>query len=458
MALSSTRRWFLSAALAGLATGLAGCGQRASTQTDQGTNRTGTPAGTQSTDPDSPTNATSVGSVGLETLGTGFEAPLDVTFAPDGDRSYVVDQRGRIYVIDSNGRRDEPFLDLREFIEVGGERGVLGIALHPKFTENRRVFVRYSAPNRSGTPDNYSHTFVLAEFTATDDGLGVDRDSERAILEIPEPQGNHNAGDIAFGPDGHLYVAVGDGGAAGDQGTGHPDDWYGGVAGGSGQDVTENLLGSILRIDVDSEGEDGKAYAIPEGNPLVGREGLDEHYAWGMRNPWKMCFDGADLYVADVGQNRYEEVNLVEKGGNYGWNVREGTHCYGAEECPSGTPANVRGGEPLRDPIVEYPHSGAAVSGNSIIGGHVYRGSAFPDLDGTYLFGDLSAGGQLFAATRPTVESDRDLWATRVIEIAGEDAGKLDRILSFGRDPDGEMYVLGNGADGGGFHRIVPTD
>ena len=458
MAPSSSRRRFLSAMFAGLATGLAGCGQQTNTQTDQGTGGTGTPAGTRSTDTGPTTDTTPVESVGLETLATGFEAPLDVAFAPSGDRSYIVDQMGIVFGHDSSGLREDLFLDLRDSIEVGGEKGVLGLDLHPEFAENRRLFVRYSAPSRSGTPNDYSHTFVLAEFTATDDGLGVDRDSERAILEIPQPQGNHNAGDIAFGPDGYLYVAVGDGGAAGDQGSGHVDDWYDGVGGGNSQDVTENLLGSILRIDVDEEGEDGQAYAIPKDNPLVGQKGLDEHYAWGLRNPWKICFDGGDFYVADVGQNRYEEINLVEKGGNYGWNVREGAHCYNADDCPEETPNSVRGGEPLQDPIVEYPHSGAEVSGNSIIGGHVYRGSAFADLDGTYIFGDLNAGGQLFAATRPTVESDRDFWPTRVIQVADEDAGKLDRILSFGRDPNGEMYVLGTGENGGGFHRIVPDE
>ena len=457
---SPSRRRVLEIALAGATAGLAGCGQPANPNTTQPTDST-----TQQTDGTEPTataespetdetqNGSLPKSVGLETLATGLRAPVGMAFVPDGDLRYVVDQEGVIYVHDADGLREEPLLDLRDSIEFGGEKGLLGIALHPNFAENRRLFVRYSAPSRSGTPANYSHTFVLAEFEAGADGKSADLDSERTILEIPEPQGNHNAGAIAFGPDGYLYVAVGDGGSGGDQGSGHVDDWYDAVGGGNGQDVTENLLGSILRIDVDSE-TNGKAYAIPEDNPLVGQDGLDEHYAWGLRNPWKISFDGEDLFVADVGQSAYEEVNLVEKGGNYGWNVREGTHCYGAENCPGETPENVRGGEPLADPVIEYPHSGSPVSGVSIIGGYVYRGSALPELQEAYIFGDLNANGRLFAATR----SEEGLWPTQVVEVSGDGAARLDRILSFGRDPDGEVYVLGTGDDGGGVHRIVPTE
>jgi glucose/arabinose dehydrogenase len=437
------RRTFLATALSGTAVGLAGCSGEPNTGPTDGGD--GTPG-----DTDTSAEGTSDGGapdrVALETLATGFRAPVDVVF-PTADRQYVADQTGVVRVVDEDGPRPDPLLDLRDAVEAGGEKGLLGLALHPEFESNRRLFVRYSAPSRPGTPSNYSHTFVLAEFTVRDDGSTARRASERTILEIPEPQGNHNAGAIVFGPDGHLYVTVGDGGAGGDQGTGHVDDWYGKVAGGNGQDVTENLLGSILRIDVDA----GDPYAIPDDNPLVGRTGLDEHYAWGFRNPWRMSFDGSDLYVGDVGQNAYEEVTLVERGTNHGWNVKEGTHCYGADSCPD--EARVRGGERLVDPIVEYPHSGGGVSGISVIGGHVYRGSAFPGLDGTYLFGDLNANGRLFAATRR--EDGR--WPTRVLPVVDGDAGALRRLLSFGQDREGEVYVLGTGDDGGGLHRLVPA-
>jgi len=469
---TSTRRRFLSVAAAGFAAGLAGCsGSGSDPGTGDGTDtpdrrtestanptRTGTPRPTEAgTETGTGTRTVATGSppasVGLETLADGLQAPVGVAFATDADRRYVIEQGGIAHVHEAGGPRDEPFLDLRDSIERGGEKGLLGLALHPGFAENRRLFVRYSAPRRPGTPRNYSHTFVLAEFEASADGRRVRRDSERTVLEIPEPQGNHNAGDLAFGPDGHLYVAVGDGGSGGDRGRGHVEDWYDANEGGNGQDVTENLLGSVLRIDVDGR-DDGEAYAIPEDNPLVGREGLDEHFAWGLRNPWRMSFDGKELYVGDVGQNSYEEVSLVTRGGNYGWNVKEGSHCFGTDDCPDGTPPDVRGGEPLVDPVVEYAHTGGELTGGSVIGGYVYRGSALPGLFGRYVFGDLNAGGRLFVATPSDGEG---LWETTVVEVAGSDAEKLERVLSFGRDPDGDVYVLGTGSSGGGLHRIVPA-
>jgi glucose/arabinose dehydrogenase len=441
------RRRFLAAVGTGLAGGVAGCGSAAPTgsdapadPTDGGLDATGSPA----TAP----GGGRVDAVGLETLADGLDSPLAVAFAPDADRRYVAERPGRLRVHGPDGLRERPLLDITDAVVTGSERGLLGLALHPDFDENRRLYVRYSAPRRAGTPPAYSHTFVLAEFTADRDGLRVDSDTERTLLEIPEPQGNHNAGDLAFGPDGYLYVPVGDGGGGGDRGRGHVEDWYDAVAGGNGQDVTENRLGSVLRIDVDGR-DGGKPYAVPGDNPLVGRAGFDEQYAWGFRNPWRLSFDGDDLFVGDVGQSRYEEVDLVERGGNYGWNVREGTHCYGAESCPDGTPDSVRGGERLREPILEYSHSGGAVSGVSVIGGVVYRGDALPGLRGTYLFGDYAAGGRLFAATRP---DDGGRWPVRVVDVEA-DAGGLDRLLSFGRDDDGEAYVLGSG----GLHRVVPV-
>ncbi|MDY6765412.1 MAG: PQQ-dependent sugar dehydrogenase [Halobacteria archaeon] len=459
------RREFLKAVLAGSTVGLAGCTQSdgAPNTNDSSDGTDGTPPGSNNTngqdgdgttdgDDNGTTDGTQPNSVGLETLATGMRAPLDVAFVPNSEIRYIADQTGLIYTLESGDLRDQPLLDLRDKAEFGGEKGLLGIALHPNFAENDRLFVRYSAPRRKDTPSNYSHTFVLAEFEVTDDRRKAKRDSERTVLEIPEPQSNHNAGDIVFGPDDYLYIAVGDGGAGGDIGRGHVEDWYNAVGGGNGQDVTENLLGSILRIDVDDR-EDGKGYAIPDDNPLVGEAGLDEHYAWGLRNPWRMSFDGDDFFVGDVGQNRYEEVDLVEKGGNYGWNVKEGTHCYGADNCPDRTPDSIRGGEPLIDPIIEYPHSGAPVSGRSVIGGYVYRGSALPEMDGTYIFGDLVANGRLFGATRP---DDGGMWPTRVIEVADNDSEKISRVLSFGQDNEGEVYVLGTGSGGGGLHRLVP--
>ena len=433
------RRQYLSA-VGALVTGLAGCSE--SSSPSDGAADDPTPTGTVSGLPDA---------VGLEAVATGLRAPLDIAFAPDADRRYVAQQQGIIRVHESDGLRSRPLLDIRDQVTAGGEKGLLGIALHPDFASNRRLFVRYSSPPRDGTPAAYSHTFVLAEFRVAEDGRSVRPDSERTILEIPEPQSNHNAGAIVFGADGYLYVAVGDGGAGGDQGRGHVDDWYDRVGGGNGQDVQANLLGSILRIDVDGGPENG--YAVPDDNPLVDGPGLDEHYAWGLRNPWRLAVDGDDLYAGDVGQNEYEEVDRIVAGGNYGWNVKEGTHCFTAGSCPDSTPDDVRGGEALRDPVVEYPHGNAEVSGISVIIGNVYRGSAIPGLAGQFVFGDYVAGGRLFVAT----PQDGDgLWPTAAVPITEADAGNLQQILSFGRDGS-EMYVLGIGENGGGVYRLVPA-
>jgi len=391
---------------------------------------TGTEAGTETTTPP-PLEGLSVSA---ERLATGFTSPVAVEAPRPGER-FVVDQTGQVYRHTDDGLDDEAVLDVTDrMVSVGGytEQGLLGLAFHPEYASNGRVFVRYSAPPRDGTPQGYSHTFVLAEFRADPDTGAVDPASERTILEIPQPQGNHNAGAVSFGPDGYLYVAVGDGGAGDDQGNGHVDDWYDAVDGGNGQDVTENLLGSVLRIDVNDEG-DGQNYAVPDDNPLVGAEGLDEQYAWGFRNPWRISFgpDGR-LFVADVGQRQWEEVNVVERGRNYGWNVREGTHCFGAENCPSEAP----GGNPLRDPVIEYPHGGQPVSGIAVIGGYLYDGEAIPDLRGRYVFADWRAEGRLFVAA----EDSDGLWPTATLSVdADEQFGP--NVLSFGRTPAGELLV-----------------
>jgi glucose/arabinose dehydrogenase len=444
-----TRRRFLRSTLAVGAIGSAGCagnGSDGSSPTITGTaDEFGDASG-------SPTPSTDDGfPVQLQAVARGFTSPIDLAFSDDSE-IYVADQPGIVYRAVAD---DSPvFLDLREqVVEIGGysERGLLGLTLHPNFSSNRRFYVRYSAPRRSDTPSNFSHTFVLSEFRASDDGLRGRPDSERTILELPQPQANHNAGAIAFGPDGYLYVGTGDGGAANDTGTGHVDDWYDRNAGGNGQDITANLLGSILRIDVEGGGSN-RAYGIPEDNPLVGRAGLDEQYAWGFRNPWRFSFTDEELFVADVGQNRFEEVNLVESGGNYGWNVREGAHCFGPDQCPTTT----NEGQRLIDPIIEYPHSGEGPSGIAVIGGYLYTGEAIPGLQGQYVFGDWQANGRLFVATR----RDRGRWATRVMEVANSQA--LQFLLAFGRGSDGELYACTSGqgrvsGQSGGVYRLQPS-
>jgi glucose/arabinose dehydrogenase len=417
---------------------------------------------------------------GVEQVAEGMVSPVGLEPAPDDSgRLFVLDQVGQLYVHDGEQLQDEPFLDVSDMlVDVGGresgpfdERGLLGLAFHPDFQNNGRFFLRLSVPlgdppyvssaQWDERPSEYDHMEVLSEFQASDDLSTADPESETRLLEMPSPQFNHDAGAVAFGPDGYLYVPTGDGGDADDTGLGHVEDWYDANEGGNGQDVTQNLMGGVLRIDVDNEGED-LPYAIPEDNPFAeggefaDYEGLSEYYAWGLRNPWKASFNDGDFHVATNGQNLFEAVYNVENGGNYSWNVKEATHCFSTEspneppeDCPDSTPDDVRGGEPLLDPVIEYPHTdeGRGV-GVSVIGGYMYNNDAISELTGKYVFGDYSRtgadpAGRVFAAT-PS-ESEGELWSLEEVQIQGSPNGQLNKyILSFGRDNDGNVYVLGN--------------
>ena len=420
-----TRRQLLGAGGLALA-GLAGC------SSDSGT---GTPTGTP------------LGDLSLTgtPIATNLTAPVGVVVPREGEY-YIVDQSGHVSFVDGAGADPTTAVDLTDrMADPGGEMGLLGMAVHPEYDGAGRAYLRYSAPLRPSMPAEYSHTFVLSEFEMSEGS--IDPDSERVLLEIPEPQSNHNAGDLAFGPDGYLYIAVGDGGAGSDQGTGHVEDWYDAVDGGNGQDVTENLLGSVLRIDVDDQSGD-RPYGIPDENPLVGTEGLDEQYAWGFRNPWRFSFGPEGrLFVADVGQSSFEEVNIVERGGNYGWNVREGAGCFSASDCPTTGPD----GDPLIDPIIEYPHEGEGVTGISVIGGYLYDGDDIPQLQGQYVFADYLANGRLFVGTE-----GQNGWSATTTPAAflGQN------VLSFGRTPAGELLVCstetaGFDGDSGTVHRLA---
>ncbi|GAA0474619.1 PQQ-dependent sugar dehydrogenase [Halococcus dombrowskii] len=416
--------------------------------------------------------------VRIETVTEGtLTAPLDFGVPPgESGRYFIADRIGQVYVHESGSLNEEPFIDVSDKLtEITGEMGLLGMAFHPNFADNRKFYLRYSAPSREGTPDEFSHTEVLSEFEASEDGSTGNVDSERTILEIPSPYDTHNAGAIVFGPDdGYLYVAMGDGGGAHDTDLGHVSDWYDRNEGGNGQDVTENLLGSILRIDVDSQ-EGDKAYGIPDDNPLVGRDGLNEQFAWGFRNPWRMGFSDGKLFTSDVGQNGFEEIDIVEKNKNYGWNVREGTHCFKPgpegsrnppENCPSKLPSDVRGGEQLIDPVIEYPHSadGQGV-GSAAMGGYLYQRDAIPELQGDYVFGDFRKSketetptGSLLAATPA---EDDGLWDIAELSVENTDSGFVGGyILAMGRDNDDRLYVLTTANPGseatGAVHRIVP--
>jgi hypothetical protein len=278
-------------------------------------------------------------------------------------------------------------------------------------------------------------------------------------LRVDQPQANHNGGTVAFGPDGYLYISLGDGGAANDRGLGHPPR-------GNGQDRT-TILGSLLRLDVNA----GNPYAIPSDNPFVGQEGADEIYAYGFRNPYRFSFDrqSGALYVADAGQNLYEEVSRVSRGGNYGWNLREGAHCFSATS-PNNPPATCTAsgpwGEPLIGPVIEYAHPGQPGGlGLVVVGGYVYRGDAIPALSGNYIFGDWSrsfsrADGQLLAA--PPQPESTGAWPVRQLSITGMES--LNHfVLGFGEDGDGELYLLvsqatGPGGSTGKVFKLVPAN
>lgn len=474
-----TRRRFLAGAAASGAFALTGCLDLVGSDDDA------------ELIPDGPT-------IGLELVADGFVYPTSMVEAPDGTgRLLVTDQVGVIYSVDKETGETSVAADLTDrVVDVEGEfdeRGLLGIACHPDFEDNGRVFVRYSGHRRPGEPSRW-HTEVLSEFTG--DSETIDPDSERELLRFYQPHIIHQGGSVLFGPDGYLYTTTGDGGDVFDD---HEASWYekNPGMGAHSQTTTDNLLGGVIRIDVDTVAGD-RPYGIPDDNPLVDREGhRDEYYAWGFRNPWGASFDGDDLYVADVGQARFEIVNLVEKGGNYGWNIREGTHCIDMDasrdppaECPDETPKDVRGGEPLHGPLIEYPQfhpTGEAFSGefdtdrqygSAVIGGHVYRGSV-DALEGAYVFGDWSQEphgdplGQLFLA-RPRDELEEvhwyfeelDLWGIERITIdADNDVAENDRlhryVASVDEDLDGELYALVTETpnivgETGEIRRIVP--
>jgi hypothetical protein len=290
-------------------------------------------------------------------------------------------------------------------------------------------------------PGGWDHTNYIAEYSATPGEDQATDASERILLSIDHPQSNHNAGMLAFGPDGYLYISVGDGGGANDTDEGH-------VEGGNGQDITENLLGSILRIDVDNT-ED---YGIPGDNPFVGVDGFDEIYAFGLRNPYRFSFDpDGNIIVADAGQELYEEINLVEKGGNYGWNIKEGAHCFdpnNPETSPASCATEDAFGNPLMDPVIEFKNSRSFSDGlgNVSIGGYVYEGSDESDLNGKYIFGVLTqapgtTNGAVFAADRSGTTWDYE--KLNISNTSDNEIGEF--VLGFGKDKSGEVYVLTNG-------------
>jgi len=411
-----------------------------------------------------PVNAT----IDLELVAEGLTAPVLAIEAPDdSDRLFVLDQAGTIRIVTADGDLlNQPFLDVRNrLVNLNpdfDERGLLGLAFHPDFAANGRFFVYYSAPLRAGAPSGYNHTAHIAEYTVSSNPDLANHASERILLQVDEPQFNHNGGTIAFGPDGYLYIALGDGGGADDTGTGHVSDWYDENAGGNGQDIEDNLLGSILRIDVNG----GQPYEVPGDNPFVGETGRDEIWAYGFRNPYRFSFDmlTGDLIVGDVGQNRWEEIDLVERGGNYGWNVMEATHCFDTDNPDADAascPDEGGFGEPLIDPVIEYANANAGGLGIAVVGGFVYRGEEIPSLEDTYIFGDYSHSasvpdGIVFVA----LPAGQSTWAFEELRFGPNDRSLGAYLLGFGQDLKGEVYVLTSERSGptgstGAVYRLV---
>ncbi|MAG98584.1 MAG: hypothetical protein CMM08_18085 [Rhodospirillaceae bacterium] len=419
--------------------------------------------------------------IALELVAEGFAAPLLLIALPDGSgRRFAGDQVGVVYVLDANGsKRETPFLDIRQrmvgLLKAFDERGLLALAFHPDFARNGLFYVNYSAKRRPESPftGKTAYTWRTSEFKVSADPNRADPASERVLLELDWVNRKHNGGGLAFGPDGYLYVGVGDGGGA----HGVPDVYippkrdkddkfrhaeeidedpfkiparfhkYDRYA----QD-TNRLKGKILRLDVD-RGHPG--YAIPPTNLFSGKsEGREEIFAWGFRNPFRISFDrsgNGDMFVSGVAESFWETVYLVDRQGNYGWAIREGRHCYlraRAFDPPKSCPKVGALGEPIRDPIIEYANWSvmrpwskvkAEPMGTANVGGFIYRGSALPALHGKFVFGDFSSriekpSGQLFVSTPPAAW--KSLWSIEKLLQLNV------RLHSLGEDAEGELYLM----------------
>ncbi|MCG3174845.1 MAG: Aldose sugar dehydrogenase YliI [Myxococcota bacterium] len=351
----------------------------------------------------------------------GFVFPLGLEAIPGGRDLAVLEQKGKIWLLRDGRRAETPLLDLSGMVtqfEGFSEQGLLGLAFHPGYPSNRRLFAHYT-DQAGGT--------VLAEFSAAAGSSAVDPATRRILFQVKQPYPNHNGGKLAFGPDGFLYLALGDGGSGGD-----PE--------GNGQKLS-TPLGKILRFDVSKPGQ-----ALPApGNPLAGREGArPEIWHWGLRNPWRFSFDRktGEMFIGDVGQGTWEEVDVVPTGAggrNFGWVIREGFHCFSAAECSS---------EGLTPPVLTYRNTG--FRGNcSITGGHVYRGKRSPRLEGHYFFGDYCSG----AVWSVRIENGRVTAAFDWSQALA--AMRPASISAFGEDADGEIIAIDHRS--GKLWRLAPT-
>lgn len=377
-------------------------------------------------------------------IADGYKKPVFITSYPNNAKLlYIVEQAGLIKLINDGKKLSRPFFDINKRVvnpnRPGDERGLLGFAFHPNHTNNGKFYINYM--------DNDGNT-IVSEFS-TNSELRANHKSERIILKLKQPYGNHNGGDIQFGPDGYLYISIGDGGKAGDPLN-------------AGQDLS-SLFGKIIRIDIEQ-----KPYGIPKSNPFFGqKDKREEIWAWGLRNVWRFSFDKqtGDKYLADVGQNKWEEVNFEpasSKGGlNYGWRIMEANHCYDPKEnCPT---------EGLIKPIIEYPNdanhpafafriieelsfSETDVEGCSVTGGYVYRGQKIKSMQGQYIFGDYCSGN---IWTLKVVNGKAINFKNRTEEINIGGGEFTTYISSFGQDSDGEIYIIDYN---GGIYKLIESD
>ena len=348
----------------------------------------------------------------LEQVAKGLAFPLYLTAPPGDDRLFIVEKGGRIRIVENGTLRPDPFLDISSLVSGGSEQGLLGLAFHPDYERNGRFFVDYT--DRGGDTR-------IVQYHVSSDANAADPASAHILLTVDQPYSNHNGGQLAFGPDGYLYVGMGDGGSGGD-----PQ--------GHGQNAGD-LLGSLLRLDVSAD----TGYVVPPDNPWVDSAGArGEVWSIGLRNPWRFSFDrsNGDLYIADVGQNEIEEVDVSPRasgggrGANYGWNFMEGNSCFSSGSCDRSA---------LVLPATQYTHA----DGCSVSGGYVYRGDAIPSLQGTYFYADFCSGW---------VRSFRYVNGTATGQRSWPSLAPGGNVPSFGEDASGELYVM---SANGGVYRVV---